>query len=507
MQQRFVLLAIIICSVFCATSCKHKQEAQVTPTDNSNFPPAVAAIFVNRCATAGCHNSASYQNADSLLLDNWADLFKGSEGGAEVVPYNTQFSSLLYYINTDSSLGTVALPAMPLDSPLTKDEYMTIYNWIADGAKDANGNVPFASNPDTRQKIYLTQQGCDLLAVIDAQSKLIMRYIPIGVDPNVIESPHCVRVSDDGMHAYVSFLNGNYIQQIDTRTDQVTRAVNIGSVIPGGSGGSWNIVFLSPNVDTALITSDWQGNGLVATVNTTNMQIETNKTEEGSGLFIYPHGITSNATFDTFFVTAQYGNIVYEISLKGGPFYKQISLDGNPPTAAGTDSNLNDPNPHQILMAPDYSKYFVTCQSTNEVRVLDAHTNAVLAAIPVGVFPQEMAISTSKHYLFVTCMEDPSPTFQAHGSVYVIDYTTMQIVSKIYGDFYQPHGITVDEQDGLVYIASTNANPDGPAPHHVTSCGGRDGWYTVYNLNTLQPVSTKRYEVTVMPYSAATRFH
>lgn len=501
----FVFVAGIIAGVF---ACKHKEPVKPA-SDTSNFPPDVEAILVNKCATAGCHNQASYQNAEGLLLDSWDDLFKGDVNGAVVVPYNTQFSTLLYYINNDTSLGLVQLPTMPLDTPLTKEEYMTIYNWIAAGAPDKNGNIPFASNPDTRQKIYLTQQGCDLLAVIDAQSKLVMRYIPIGADPGVIESPHCVRVSDDGMHAYVSFLNGNYIQQIDTRTDKVSAMqANVGSLIPGGQGGSWNILYLSPIMDTALITSDWQGDGLVATVNTTSMQVEPGKTEEGSGLFVYPHGITSNATFDTFFVTGQYGNVVYKISLKNGPYYKQVSIDGNPPISSGTDSlNTNAPNPHEILMLPDYSKYFVTCQSTNQVRVLDAHTDAILGAINVGTFPQEMAISTSKHLLFVTCMEDISPTFQAHGSVYVIDYTTMQVVSKIYGDFYQPHGVCVDEQDGLVYIASTNANPNGPAPHHVTSCGGRDGWYTVYNLNTLQPASNLRYEVTVMPYSAATRFH
>ena len=157
-------------------------------------------------------------------------------------------------------------------------------------------------------------------------------------------------------------------------------------------------------------------------------------------------------------------------------------------------------------MAPDYSKYFVTCQNSNEVRVMDAHTDSVLAVIPVGAFPQEMALSISKHYLFVVCMEDAANSRTgALGSVYVIDYTTLQVVTVLYGDFYQPHDIAVDEMDALVYICSTNANPSGPAPHHVPVCNGRAGWYTVYDLNTFQ-MDNIRYQVDVFPYAIANRF-
>jgi len=505
MRKVRYLLVLVITAVFitviCVTSCVHKPYP--VPVDNG-YPPEIATIMINRCATAGCHDAASYQNADNLLLDTWDHLFNGGTNGAVVVPYSTTYSSLLYFINTDSSLGTVALPTMPTAMPyLTKDEYMTFYNWIAKGAPDKNGNIPFASNPDTRQKIYLTQQGCDLLAVIDAQRQVVMRYIPIGTDPAAIESPHCVRISSDGMYAYVSFLAGNYVQKIDTRTDAVIGAANVGSQIPGGSGGSWNIVYLSPG-DTALETSDWEGNGLITQVNTNSMTVTPGTTNSGSGLFVYPHGITSNITFDTFFVTAQYGNTIYKVAFDGS-YYKTLSLDGNLPA---TTNNLDSssPNPHEILMAPDYSKYFVTCQSTNQVKVIDAHTNAILATIPVGIFPQEIAISTTQPYIFVTCQEDVSTFSGRKGSVYVINYNTFEIVKRLDGDFYQPHGVTVDDKDGLVFIASTNANPNGPAPHHATACAGRDGWYTVFNLNTLTAANNTRYEVTVMPYSAATRF-
>jgi DNA-binding beta-propeller fold protein YncE len=304
-------------------------------------------------------------------------------------------------------------------------------------------------------------------------------------------------MSSDGNYAYVSFLNGNVIQKIDTRTDAVVTNMNLGA-------GSWNILYLAP-ADTALVTSDWTSNGRVIFGNTGSMQTQPWLTGSGAGLFVYPHGIASTAAFDTCFITAQYGNVVYRFA-PDIPDYKKVSINGRPAVATNNGDSTS-PNPHEILMAPDYSKYFLTCQGTNEVRVLNAHNNAVLDSIQVGLFPQEMAMSLTHPYLFVTCMEDNANTRPgARGSVYVINYNTHEVIAKIYGDFYQPHAVTVDDRNNKVYIVSTNANPGGPTPHHATTCDGRPGWYSVYDLNTLQPINNRRYELTVMPYSAATRF-
>ena len=498
-MKRYILAGILpVALLVCfAASCVHQPSA--VPADGG-FPPQVAGIFISKCAVAGCHNAASYANASNLQLDTWDHLFKGGSSGAVVVPYSAEFSPLLYYVNTDSSLGTVAVPTMPYSTgstvrpALTKAEYLALQTWIANGAPDKSGNVAFATDAVNRQKMYMTQQGCDLLAVIDAQTGLVMRYIPIGQTAG-IESPHCVRISADGSSAYTSFLAGNVIQKIDTRTDQVTGATNVGS-------GSWNILYLAP-ADTALIASDWQGEGYLDFIHTPDM-LQRGLPQGGGGTFVYPHGITSCITYDTFFITAQYGNVIYKYA-PSVPLYKQISLDGNPPSAAAATTG-STPDPHEVLMVPDYSRYFVTCEGTNEVRVMNAHNDSVITHIPVGTFPQELAISRTKPYIFVTCMEDNSTLAGRRGSVYVINYNTYEVVAVLYGDFYQPHGLAVDDRYGRLYVASTNANPNGPAPHHATACAGRAGWYTIYDINTLQPLNDYRYEVTVMPYSVAARF-
>lgn len=478
-------LSIFIATVLFAIACKHPPPA-VTPATGGlgAFPDDIGKIFVQKCATAGCHNEQSYQNSAGLRLDSWEQLFNGSSSGAVIVPYSPENSSLLFYINPDSSLGIKAQPQMPLNAgPLSKEEYLAVKSWVEAGAPDINGNIPFASNAATRQKIYITNQGCDLVGVIDAEKKVVMRYIKVGKTGG-IEAPHYIRTSIDG-YAYVSFLGGTVMQKIDLRKDTVVGEVEIGP-------GSWNAFHVSDDGKKILL-GDYTG-GYVILIDAQTMTVE--RGYRGLNM-TQPHGIASNASFDTLYITAQKGNTVYKFTLDGR--YTPISIDKAPPRTLP----LRDP--HEILMVPDRSKYFLTCDRSNEVRVMDVSTDKVIDSIPVGTFPQTMALSKKKPYLFVTCTEDNSSFPGFRGSVYVIDYNTNKIVKRIDGPFYQPHAISVDDRNGVFYVANRNVFSDGPAPHHASSCGGRNGYYLIYDLNTLER-QPKRYEMSVDPYSSDVRF-
>ncbi len=489
----FLFLAVSV-AVISVTSCVHKPQVALT---YGNFPDSVGKIILTNCTNAGCHNAASYHNAAELLLDSWEHLMQGSIYGAEVVAYNTKYSTLLYYINAYDSADVIANDPRHMETPLTQKEYTTLKNWIAAGAPDKDGNVPFASNAATRQEICVTLQGSGMVAIIDAKSKLVMRYIPVGDATN--KTPHGIAVSADGRYTYVPFYNGNNIVKINLLTDSVVGSINL--LAAGGTGNGnagWSVIKMSP-LDTAFIVSGFLSNCLVA-VNTATMQRNPNLSIDalrgGTSFFPTPHGIESNATFDTFYAALGTSVIKYAF----GP----IMLYQKTITASG--------QPHQVQMTPDRSKYFVTCPdplspATNSVLVFDTHTDTLIKTILVGTIPQEMSVSPSKGYLFVTCMEDAAnPLPKAHGSVYVIDYNTLEVVKIIYGDFYQPHSMAVDEQNGLIFIPSRNASPSGPAPHHTLPGNGRPGWYSVYNLNTLEPADNKRYFVPADPYAAAARF-
>lgn len=482
LKQLTILLFI---TTLVLLSCKH--EPPVPPATADNYPEAIRDIFISKCATAGCHNAASYTAAGGLLLDSWEHLFDGGSNGAVIVPYSVDNSSLLYFINTYPDLGPVAEPTMPQNAAaLTRDEYLTIRNWVAAGAPDANGNIPFATNPDTRQKIYATQQGCDLVTVIDAEKNVVMRYIQAGADAKT-ETPDYIQVSPDGRYAYICFWNAPLLQKIDTRTDSIVATLNLG-------GAYRKTLHISPDGNRLMLTN-WLGQDIMI-VNTTTMQVE--KTYPAAN-FDNPESITANAAFNTFYISARFGNTIYKLSGNGN--VQKLSLDAQSTTTINTATT---PDPYRILMAKDYSKYFVTCENTDELRIMNTTTDQLVKAIKIGNKPQEMAISSTQPYLFITCNDTLAPPFV--GSVYVINYNTFEIVKKIEGPFFQPYGIAIDDRSAKIYIFNRNDDRNGPRPHHSSPCNGRNGYYLVYDLNTLQPFNNRRYEVSVDPYAADVRF-
>ena len=489
MIKKITLLGLsLLISIYAFQSCTNKVAYPYTATQ---YPNEVAQIIITNCATDGCHNQQSYRNAGGLLLDSWEALMNGTNNGACVVPFSPENSSLLYYINTDSAEGIVAKPTMPINqTPLTKAQYKVLRDWIANGAPNIDGIVPFSEQATTRQKTVVTLQGCDKLGIIDG-NQVIARYIPLGITPQ-IESPHAVRVSKDGAYAYISFLAGTVIQKVDLTSNQVLETIDIGT-------GSWNILHVSED-GNKLLVCDWQSNGKLVLLQTKPLQVLKEFGGGATGLFKFPHGIIANTSFDTFRVTAQYGNYIYKFTADEN-LYTKISLDGKP-----LSNNPGTLDPHELYYTPDKSKYFITCEASNEVRIFDAKKDTLIKTISLGIFPQEIAMSKTKPYAFITCSEDVSSFPGFKGSVYVINYNTLTITKRIDAPFYQPHGINVDDLHAIFYVYSRNVNPSGPAPHHSSSCAGRNGYYQVFDLNTLNLKTNKRFETIVDPYSADTRF-
>lgn len=450
-----------------------------------NYPNDVGRIMVLKCATAGCHNSTSYPASGGLNLITWEDLFSGSSAGSPVIPYRSDFSSLCYFINTYSDLGNINTPTMPYNEErLTREEVITIKNWIDAGAPDLKGNIKWGDNPN-RKKIYVANQGCDVVTVFDAETQLPMRYITVGRNPGFIEVPHMVKVSPDGQYWYVIFTASSYMQKYRCSDDALVGEVNLNNAL------DWNTFIITDDGKKAYCVS-WTNLGKIASVDLTNMRLINTLFP-----FSFPHGVALNSANDTLYVTAQQGNYIMKLdtSLASMPT-QSITLDGLPV------NNGNSLNPHEILLSPDGQQFYITCQNSNDVRVLDIATNTVSHVIPVGTYPVEMALSPLKNKLFVTCMEDETSFPGFHGSVSRIDITTFSEMRIQVG--FMPHGLAVDESKGLIYVASRNILSSGPAPHHTSVCAGRNGFVNFIDLNSFK-LKTKRTEISSDPYSVAIR--
>lgn len=473
-------------------SCKK----DVAYYNETGYPNSINTIIMTKCAVSGCHNDKSYKAAGGLNLSSWTTLFEGGSGGAVVIPYRADQSWLQYFINFDSTKGICLKPTMPFNpqnanesNHLSQSQVDLISDWINNGAPNYIGEIPFPENTP-RSKFYVANQGCDMLSVFDTKTKLCMRMIDMGAQAG-IESPHDIEISPDGNYLYSVFQSGSVIQKFRTADDELVGTLSIGA-------GSWSSLVISPDGKTGF-AADWNGNGKLAYINLENMQLIMYY--QGTGLLQYPHIIAATSDWKTLYVTSQYGNNIYKIDITDplNPSISDLTLGTGLPSVHVHDNTTLDP--HDVVISPDGSKYFVTCQNKNEVRVFQTSNDSLIQIIPVGVYPQEQDFSLSYPYLFVTCTEDPNTNPLERGSVYVINYQTMQTIKILNNHFFQPHGLAVDDNAGILLVASRNVSAAGPAPHHTSVCGGRNGFLRAVNLSTLEFEENFHTEVSVDPYS------
>lgn len=455
-----------------------------------NYPQEIDEIISGSCAVSGCHNAASYKAAGNFNLQTWKDMFKGSSNGSPVIPFNSTFSSLCYFINTYPDLGLRNTPTMPLNrSPLSHEQVKRIKDWIDRGAPDINGNIMWADNPQ-RKKLYAVNQGCDVVTVFDAETQLPIRFITVGTKPDN-DTPHQIRVSPDGQYWYVIFVNNNVMQKFRCGDDSFVGNIPL---TPQAAGTGiendllWNTFVISKNGKRAYCTS------LEATGRVTAVDLENMRLLAYSGILPNPHGIMLNSAQDLVYVGAQEDNFITVLDTAFGDA-RRIYLDAT----GSPNANIK---PHDIVMSPDEKKILITCQQSNDVRVLDLATEQITDIIHTGVFPQEIVYSKTMNQYYVSCTED-YVTFPGSGGVITKIEANGYAVTNIPCG-YEPHGMAVDENKKLLYVLSRNVLANGPLPHHTSECNGRNGFVNFVDLNTFT-VLEPRYELSVDPYFISAR--
>jgi len=230
----------------------------------------------------------------------------------------------------------------------------------------------------------------------------------------------------------------------------------------------------------------WSQNGAIAAIDLVN-----NKLLHYMGFVFNPHGVALNAANDKIYVTAQTGNYIMEIDT-ALLSRNNISLENNLPP--DQNSKLDA---HDILLSPNNHDLWITCQTSNEIRVYDLNAAKVSSIIPSGTYPQEIVYSPRMDEYYIACMNDTSVR-GSWGCVTRVSAKNKDIHSNL-ACGYQPHGICVEENKGLIYLLSRNQSSNGPPPHHSSQCTGKNGFMNFIDLNTFT-ILNKKYELSVDPY-------
>jgi len=449
--------------------------------DESNYPENISKIIKTKCSVSGCHNSISKEAAAGLSLASWDEMFRGSRGGAVTIPFRPDFSTLCYYTNSFAEFGPSLSPTMPLGlDPLSKEEYIRLRDWIQSGAQDKNGTVKFAGN---RSKLYITNQLCDVITVLDAESRFPMRYVDVGISGKK-EFPVCVKVSPDGKYWYVSFLSSGVLQKFDALNDMYSGQADLGE-------GIWSSFDITSD-SRFIFCADKNNPGKMACIDLDKMKvIHTYSSPD----LVYPGSVAIHNALKKIYSGAETGNYITitRFSDTGLALVKHVVLDGT--------TTLD----HSSVLAPTFLSIdeisnlcFIACSGAKEIKILDTQKDSLIGTVNLNSNPSFIDFSRDQGKLFVTCNDD-SLSFPGNtGSVKVIDLKSKQLLKTI-NPGYQPNGILVNTAMNYAVVVNSNISSHGPKPHHIGNCSGRNGYVTFIELTALEVMKGK-YELSVYPY-------
>ena len=106
-------------------------------------------------------------------------------------------------------------------------------------------------------------------------------------------------------------------------------------------------------------------------------------------------------------------------------------------------------SPLEVLLSPDGSRLYVLCQESEEIRVLDANSYAVIKKIAVGRVPRGFSLSHDGSRLFVTNSWDDTLS--------VIDTKTLT-VNATWPVGAEPSGVVEDREGKRLFVANRISN-------------------------------------------------
>jgi DNA-binding beta-propeller fold protein YncE len=98
---------------------------------------------------------------------------------------------------------------------LSQTQIDIIKEWINNGARDYNGNVPYTGG----QKIFVCNQGSDEIYEIDAQYNVVSRIINVDLISTVTDAPHNIQIK--GGYYFVTLIAAGRLLKIDASTNQI----------------------------------------------------------------------------------------------------------------------------------------------------------------------------------------------------------------------------------------------------------------------------------------------
>ncbi len=305
---------------------------------------------------------------------------------------------------------------------------------------------------------------------------------------------NAVAVTPDGKKLYVADNLHNIVSVIDTKTHQVITVLDV----PAGP----RFLVASPDGKKVLVSSfgtpDLAGN-TVAIIDTNSDSVVANLTVEANpfAMAITPNSDKAiNPDLNKAFVANSKGDSVSVIDLGSNSVSNTIDL------AVGTVSQ----GPNAVVISADGAQVFVANRDSNEIVIINAETELVMARVDVGAKPTGLALLPDDSHLYVSNRDDGTVSVLNTSTGAVVDTLPvnagpMALVASPEGDrVYIAHGYSGAENDlcglegnpvgnniSVIDVANNTVLPGvvtvGDAPLGVVITGDNEKLYSVSACN------------------------
>lgn len=472
MPSPFGLIVHLIPLIFLFSACS---EAENTTSDGIDFKTDIQPIFNRSCALSGCHADEAglakiFHGDSTLRLTSWEEVGHGTgTRGSVVVPFQPVFSSLFQHINRSTTIGPVATPGMPLNlTPLPDKEVSLIAQWILEGARERPDSEAMYSLSGSGF-FLITNQGEDLLTRLTGNSAYLSRIIPLfspvwPTPAGAPQAPHYVAVDRENQLAYVSLYSAGKVIRVDLTTRQITGSIQVG-------GTPAHVELLAGGKD--LLVTNFSTQNRIHRIDTRTMTLIRDYT----GLSSNPHALVVLPGDSVLFTGGQTTDLLYRISLATGETRSYPISRSVPPTGSVSQRF----GIYQIRHQPSDGRLYITCKTSNEVRVVNPGTGDLIDSIQVGKNPLLAEFRPGTSELWVAN--------QGSRSVSIIHTGTNQ-VTTLENLPAQPHGITFSADGRRAGLTCENQTGD-LNEHHPTTRGGPPGYFVLFDAGTRTQLASR----------------
>ncbi len=430
--------------------------------DNPAFAEDVRPLLVARCGD--CHGAD-----DDLDATSWDGLIAGSSGSEALIAYDSE-NSLMIELMTKLPTEHPAYEAHQLDP----SEVDFLKRWIDQGAKNADGAVPYAGTD--RSRVYVCNQMAGQVSIIDIENMVVARNISFGAP--MATTPHDVDVEPDGSAWYVALINANSVLKYDAATNELMATALLDPTFKPG------MLALDPNSDrlySGRSFSDLSGGQSVYTIERSTMTAT-----EAAIPYTRPHPIAVTNDGSYLLSGSLADNIIasYDTADPELELTDQVTVDGQQKSFV------------HYAIAPNNNVAVLTSQLSQElyfIDISDPENLSILSVVQVGNQPWHPTYSPDGSRVYV-----PNRLSNSVSVVDASDPANPSVTATIEDErFAMPHGSGITADGRYLFVANRNQDfEDGPryTPRYPFGDNANVGHLSVIDTQTLEVIKVLEVE-------------